>query len=259
MKKTDTQPVTNYRDQLKQRAQGWYADRNFDGTDGTTDTDALGAALIEKLDELEGNAKTYKENNDRLVGLFNSDPRSAEFLNQWVSKGDPLAALVETFGDDFAEAMQSPEAREKFVESHNKWLERKAADDAANDQREQNWQKSLEDLEAFGNSKGFNDDQKVQLVVRLHQVGVNAIEGIYTTEDFQMAYDASNYAKDVQEARHEGEVAGRNAKIQERMREKRQPETMPPALAGQGAPATEPRERRRTDADKVREMFGLGK
>ena len=211
------------------------------------------------LDEYDSKQKDYDTNNQRLVGLFKSDPRSAEFLTRWVSDGDPLAAMIETFGDEFQEAMASPEARERYVEAHNKWLERKAEDDRAAAQREENWNKSLETLQEFGDEMGLSDDEKVKTILRLHQVGVNAIDGIYTKDDFKMAYDASNYDNAVRDARHEGEIAGRNARINERMRERRQPETMPPALAGQGAPVSEPRPRKRTEADKVREMFGLGK
>lgn len=242
MAKTENQGVNNRRERLMGRIKSRYPDRTFvgqknqDGQDGQDDFDQ---AVNDLLDEYDARQTEQNANNEKLMKLFMSDPRSHEFVNRWVEAGDPLAALIEIFGDDFSEAMSSPESRERFVESHNKWLERKSADEAAAAEREANWQKSLEDLESWGNEKGLDEQKKVNVILRLHQVGVNAIENVYTPEDFEMAFNAMNYAEDVASARKEGEVAGRNAKIEAAKRERRQAGAMPPSLAGQGTHVAE--------------------
>jgi hypothetical protein len=58
---------------------------------------------------------------------------------------------------------------------------------------------------------------------------------------------------DVETARKEGEVAGRNAKIEEKLAKVEKPADMPPAVGGQGAAMPEvPKKREKND------MFGLG-
>lgn len=238
MAKTENQDVNNQRERLMGRIQSRYPERTFvgqKGQDGQDGQDDFDLAVNELLDEYDAKQSEQDANNEKLMKLFMSDPRSHEFINRWVEAGDPLVALIEIFGDDFSEAMSSPESRERFIESHNKWLERKSADDSAREDRESNWQKSLEDLDSWGNEKGLDEKKKVEVILRLHQVGVNAIENIYTREDFEMAFNAMNYAEDVASARKEGEVAGRNAKIEAAKRERKQVGAMPPSLAGQGS------------------------
>ena len=67
-----------------------------------------------------------------------------------------------------------------------------------------------------------------------------------------MVYNAMNYASDVETARKEGEVAGKNAKIEEKLAKVEKPIDMPPSVGGQGAAVPEaPREK------KSNNMFGL--
>ena len=78
------------------------------------------------------------------------------------------------------------------------------------------------------------------------------IEGKFTREAYEMAFDAMHYATDVEEARKEGEISGRNAKIQEKLAKVNVPETMPPAVGGQGAGAPEA-----TKKQEKTNMFGI--
>lgn len=240
MAEAENQRVESSRDKLFDRVRKRYPDRTFggqtgqEGQDGQDPDEQLAGSVVEMLDEYDAKQKEMDENNGKLVNLFMNDPRSHEFVNKWVQSGDPLTALVEVFGDDFSEAMSSEEGRARFVESHNKWLERKSADDDAQKQREANWQKSLDDLEQWGNSKGLDEQKKVDIILRLHQVGVNAIENIYTPEDYEMAFNAMNYTEDVKNARREGEVQGRNAQIEAKRLNRSSSAVLPPSPNGQG-------------------------
>ncbi len=57
---------------------------------------------------------------------------------------------------------------------------------------------------------------------------------IYNEDLFEMGWKADHYSEDIESARREGEVAGRNANIKERMSRRQAAESMPPALSGQG-------------------------
>ena len=100
--------------------------------------------------------------------------------------------------------------------------------------------------------KGLSDEQAIAIFEKVNQIGFDVIEGKYTRESYEMAYNAMNYAADVETARKEGEVAGKNQKIEEKLAKVEKPIDMPPTVGGQGAsvPETAPKKKRNN-------MFGL--
>lgn len=102
-----------------------------------------------------------------------------------------------------------------------------------------NWQKSLEDLDAWGDSKGLDNDKKAEVALRLISLVANGLMNIYRPEDFDMVLKDMNYDSAVAAARQEGEVAGRNAKMTETRRTRANAGDMPPTLSGQGVRSVE--------------------
>lgn len=234
MAKTDNQAVTNYRDQLLSRARTRFPDRNFDmenGQDGQ-DGQALAQAIYEMLEESDGKIKGYVDDNNKMLDLFLSDPSSAEFVTKWAETGDPRAALVETFGDDLAD-LATEEGRGKFKSNLDSWRKRKSDNDNLNTEASANWDKSLSDLEEWGNTKGLSQEQKISVLMKLVQITADGLMNKYSTEDFDMALKVMNFDSAVSNARMEGEVAGRNAKIRETKRGRAANEAvMPPSMTG---------------------------
>lgn len=235
MEVTENQKPMGARELLRERMSSRYPDRHFRDESGENGEDDIEQAIIDTLDE-------YEKYSKEMVDLFSTDGRSAEFIQNWITTGDPRAALLETFGDEFLDATKSEEAMEKFKGQLEDWRTRKKADDDAREQYEQNWNKSLEDLEQWGNERGLSQEQKVAVIMRLVDVSANAIQNIYTPEDFDMANKALNYTSDVEAAHETGVVEGRNAKIDARRKSKDSIGNLPPAIgSGQGIRAQEPR------------------
>lgn len=241
MAKTENQSVADYRSQLMSRAKEKFPDRNFEPQDGQNEQNgqALEQALIEMLDESNGKINEYTEMNNRMLDLFMGDPQSSEFLNRWAETGDPRAALVEVFGDDLAE-LASEEGRGKFSEGLASWRKRKSDNDNLAKEAEQNWNKSLEDLEEWGNANGLSQEQKVAVLMKLVQIAADGLQNKYSTEDFDMALKVMNFDSAVQTAREEGEVAGRNAKIRAEKKGRSAGQVMPSIKGGQGLRVKEP-------------------
>lgn len=223
MEDTGTQ---TFKDKLKSR----YASR-FPNVD-LSDDEVLSAKIVEELDGFDGRM-------NKLVELFNKDPRTAEMLNVWATGGDPLKFLLETFGDDFRNALESEEGMNAFVDSHNKWLERQASDRKAKEDRDINFRQSLEALDAFKAEHNLSEQQAIDVFMKVHQIGANVIDGIYTPEDYLMAYRAMNYDNDIQAARSEGEIEGRNTRIEEHLRREDTIDELPPAVPGSGTTSEE--------------------
>lgn len=249
----DTKEVTKPWDKLKER----YTSRNpekaysEEGVDDALVADIL--AELEAFDARSGEFEEGKKQSQKMVDLFNRDPRSSRYLLALASgEGDPIDYLLDIYGPDLLDALQSEEGRAKIVDSNNKWLEKKANEESTMQARMDNYDKSISDLVAFASEKGLSDEQAVEIFGKVNQIGFDAIEGIYSRESYQMVYDAMNYTNDVETARKEGEVAGKNKKIEERLAKVEKPLDMPPSVGGQGAAIPEPKEKK-----KKTNMFGL--
>lgn len=243
MAEIDNQAVKSYRQQLRDRMAGMYPDRNFDGVTGENGeggAEYLDQAILETLDGLTSSRDEYNAKSKALADLFYSDPLSAEFMQKWMETGDPRAALVETFGDDLS-GLATEEGRGQFSNELKSWRDRKAENDSLSAEADANWTKTLEDLEAWGNQNGLSTEQKVSVVTKLFDITAGGLMKKFSPEDFEAAWKVMNYDTNISNARQEGEVAGRNARIEENRRRRQAAGAMPPTLNGQGTPAAESR------------------
>lgn len=235
----ENQTVKSANERLIEMMQARYPDRDYSGVSGVNGEngeDILGQSILETLEDLTARNEESIAKNSAIHKLFYSDPLAADFIQRWMESGDPRAALVETFGDDLSD-LGTEEGRGRFSQSLTSWRERKAENDRLTAESDANWSKTLEDLEAWGNAKGLDNDKKVAVILRLVSVAANGLMNKYEPADFDMAYKEMNYDADIQNARREGEVTGRNARIDENRRRRQDVESMPPTLNGMGAPA----------------------
>lgn len=254
MKDTENQAVMSSREKIKQRLSTRYPDKSFVGQDGNEDTNAIDDSLEEMLGEYERGAEEYNENSKKLTNLFAGDPRSAQAFTAWAHGGNLLSHLVENFGDDFKAALESEEGKEQFLEAHNKWLDKVANNRKAEEEADANFKTSIQTLEAFQSEHNLTDEEAIAVFDKVHTIGSEMVKGIYTTESFLMAYKAMHHDGDVASARAEGEIAGRNTRIKEKLN-RGDKMNLPPTLSGQGSSVQEkkPKQNRRTALD----YFGL--
>lgn len=251
----ENQEVATPRERVRGRLASRFPDRTFVGEDGTDDTDAIDSSLDEMLGEYESRENEYTANSKRLTELFASNPRAAQMFMAWAGGGDLMEHLIENFGDEFLDALQSEEGKAKFIEAQKKWLDKSEATKKADKEAEENFSRSVETLKAFQAEHNLTDEEAIAVFDKVHKIGTDMVMGIYEADSFLMAYNAMNHDQDVASARAEGEVAGRNAKIRTQMRSGEDMPPLPPSLGGQGASAgaKKPAAKRRTAAD----MFGL--
>lgn len=249
----ETKDVTRPWDSLRERYAAKNPDKDYGGENAD---DALVADILADLEGYYARLGEFEEGRKQLqkmVDLFNRDPRSSRFLLALASgEDDPIDYLLDIYGPDLLDALQSEEGRAKIVESNNKWLEKRASEESTMQSRMDNYAKSVDDLVAFASEKGLSDEQALEIFNKVNQMGFDAIEGIYTRESYEMAYNAMNYANDVEKARKEGERDGRNERIEEKLKKVAKPADMPPTVGGQGAGVPEAK-----PSKKKNDMFGL--
>ena len=123
---------------------------------------------------------------------------------------------------DEARVAATPETVGKFVQEGFEVLVENHAGDGA----------LCEVFFAAMQSAAFVDSDPLKLI----DIAVRGVfDGLYTAEDFDLAWNALNHDNDVAEARAAGEVAGRNEKIAAARRDRNTAGAMPPApVGGQG-------------------------
>lgn len=242
MEETVNQEVTNYRDQLVGRMKSKYPDRNFDSIDGQNSPNSLEQSILEAFDESDSRISELQgleEKTNALAELFNNSPRASVFLNTLAATKDPSAAIYKAFGKEAHDAFVQGDASEMIASIEAEDAKLRAENEQYEQEKAQNLKASFDRLDKWGDSKGLDEDQKVDTFMRFYNILSDALMGIYNEDLFEMGWKADHYNEDVETARHEGEVAGRNANIKEKMHRRQENEAMPPALSGQGVRAEE--------------------
>lgn len=212
MAETDNQAVMSKRDMMMERMRNKYPDKQFD------DDEALYGQISDDYDALDDELNGYKEREGKFSEMFTSDPRSAYFFTQWRDGGDPVVALVRQFGTDIKDAMDDPERMDAIAEANKEFVERVAKEKELEETYQTNLQESLSALEQWQADNGLSDEQVDEVMQHLIGIVSDGIMGKFTAESMDMALKAINHDTDVIDAEQTGEVRGRNARIDERLR-----------------------------------------
>lgn len=191
-----------------------YPDREY------ADDEALFGQINDDYADYDRQIGGYKERESQMANMFASDPRSARFLTDWRNGGDPVVLLVRQFGSDIKDVLEDPEKLDAIAEANKEYVERVAKAKELDEEYKKNVQQSLAEMEAYQQDKGLTDEQIDDAFVHLKEIANNVIMGKFTADMLDMAFKAINHDADVAVAGEDGEVRGRNAKIEEKMRKR---------------------------------------
>lgn len=209
---TDNTEVKSNRERYTDRLKTKYPDKEF------VDDEALFGQINDDYDGYDKELSGYKEREKALSDLFASNPRSAAFLTDWRKGEDPIVGMVRKFGDDFKAALEDPEKQEALAAANKEYAERIAKESEFEEQYQQNINTTLSTLEQMQQEDGLSDDEIDQAMEFLIGIMKDGLLGKFTRESIQMAIKAIRHDSDVEAANHEGEVRGRNSKIEEKLR-----------------------------------------
>ncbi|MBQ7280603.1 MAG: hypothetical protein IJR13_07780 [Bacteroidales bacterium] len=226
---TDSQMRKSKRDALKERMATKYPDKQFE------DDEALFGQIDDDYDQYDQDIARYKEHDDKLADMFTSDPRSAAFLINWRDGGDPAVELVRLFGDEIRDALDDPERQEAIAEANKEFVQKVAKEKELEEQYQSNLQESLRLIDEYESKNGLTDEQVDQAMSWLMRIVSDGVMGKFSPETIDMAMKAINHDGDVAIADREGEVRGRNAKIDERLRQRESSDGMPQLDGSNGA------------------------
>lgn len=204
--------VKSNRDRHLERLKVKYPDREY------ADDEALFGQINEDYDAYDKQLGEYRDQEKALSDLFTSDPRSAAFLTDWRKGEDPIVGLIRKFGDDFKAALEDPEKQEALAAANKEYAERIAKEEEYEEQYQNNITETLATLEQLQQDEGLSDDDIDKAMDFLIAIMRDGLLGKFSAESVRMALKAINHDADVSEATHEGEVRGRNSKIEEKLR-----------------------------------------
>lgn len=214
MAETNNEQVMSKRDAMSARLKKKYPDQEFG------DDEALFGRINDDYDDYDKRLGEYQQREQSIVDMFNSDPRSAHFMNNWRAGSTPEVELMRQFGDTFREALDDPEKLDELEAAHKEYLDRVAKSKELEEQYEQNIGASIDTLDQFQSENGLSDEQADAVMDFLNGIFHDAIVGKYSRESMEMALKAINHDEDVATADADAEVRGRNTKINETLRKR---------------------------------------
>lgn len=237
MAQANNEEVKTKRDMMIERLKGRYPDKEFN------DDEAIYGQLSDDYDDLDKELSGYKEREQKLTDMFSADPKSAHFMMNWKNGADPVVELIRQFGTAIKDALDDPERLEAIAEANKEYLERVAQEKELEEEYQDNLAESLKMLEAYQQEHGMSDEDVDKAMELLVVIVKDGIKGKFSPESVDMAVKAIDYDMDVEDARAEGEIAGKNAKIDEKLRSRKKGDGVS-ALNGKsgssGAPVNRP-------------------
>lgn len=233
MANADNQANKSKRELMNERLRSRYPDREF------ADDEAMYSQISDDYDDYDKQLSGYKSREEDLVNMFSSDPRSANFLMNWRKGDDPVVSLVRQFGTDIKEALDDPARLDEIAAANKEYLERVSKEKELEEEYQKNLAESLSYLEKFQSENGLSDEEVDRVMEHLIGIVKDGVMGKFTAESIDMAMKAINHDADVATADYDGEVRGRNAKIDERVRKRREGDGVP-MLGGGRNPSSQP-------------------
>lgn len=201
------------RELLNERLAAKYPDLNIG------DDEAVSERIGADYDDMESQLNGYREREAKLNDVMSTNPRAALFITDMAKGIDPMEAWIERIGsENIMELLNDPEKREAYAEANRKYMERVAEEKRLKEEYEKNLAESLAKLQQFQQERGLSDEQIDEAYDFVTEIGIDAINGKVSVESVDMALKALHHDTDVESAREEGEVAGRNQKIVEQRR-----------------------------------------
>lgn len=204
--------VKSNRDRYTERLKQKYPDKEF------ADDEAIFGQINEDYDGYDKELAGYREREKSLSDLFASNPRSAAFLTDWRKGEDPIVGMIRKFGDDFKEALEDPEKQEALAAANKEYAERIAEESKYEEEYQKNISETLSTIEQLQQADGLTDDDIDNAMEFLIRIMKDGLLGKFSKESIHMALKAIKHDSDVEQADREGEVRGRNTKIEEKLR-----------------------------------------
>lgn len=201
------------------------------------DDDGLFDHAHSKYSEMEGKYNGMSQANEKLAELVSKDPKLGAVLSMLV--GENSKSLPYAVGSVYGK--EPFDDLDEFEQGYQEQLQRLATSKEEQEKASKNIEEYQGTLEKFGKDNGLTEEQLDEVNSGIMQFAENLLMGIIPAELIDLVYKGLNYDKDVEEAAATGEVEGRNAVIENKMKEKTASTSIPDMGSTTGAGAVKPK------------------
>lgn len=224
----DTKENKSRRDAHIERLRKKYPDKAF------ADDEEIFSQISDDYDDYDRRLGESAKREQAFSDMFTSDPRSARLMMDWKNGDDPAVALIRIYGKDYLlDAINDPEKLDEIAKANKEFAERIKKETQYEEEYKQNLTQTLKGLESYVQQNGISDDDLDAAMQRLTEICRDYILGKVSPETVEMLMKGINHDSDVAAASQEGEIAGRNARIEETLRKPQSDGTVP--LGGKNA------------------------
>lgn len=206
LEKNETLP-NGWRGVVVKRLTKHYPEKSFETDDELFETLAeFDARLDERFERL-------RNDQCKLAGIFNSNPKMAGFISSVIEGEDPLIACVRFFGGDVLECAHDENRLSQLRRENDAYLERMASAEKSRKEIEENWNLSEKSIKRFKEAKGMTDEEFELFMEKVCHLCEHVFMCDFSFEILDTLFKGVNYDTDVDIAEQTGEVKGRNQKI----------------------------------------------
>lgn len=218
----EPQEVKSKRDLVGERLKKKYPDREY------ADDEALFGQINDDYDEYDNELSGYKDREGKLTEMLSKYPHSARFISDMAAGKNPWVAMVEQLGmDGITDIFENPKYKEELAKAQEEYVKRLTKANDLEKEYNTNLGASLEMLQQAQEEMGLSDEQVDKAVDFIMAIANDAIVGKFSRESFDMALKAINHDADIESARQEGVVEGRNTKVEEKLRKPKSADGVP--------------------------------
>ena len=223
--------VKSKREMFVERLRKKYPEKEY------ADDEAMFSQAYDDYDDYDNRIGQYEERERKMTDLLANNPSAAQFISDMASGKDPWSATIDRLGiDGITDLVNDPKKQEEYAAANKKYVERLAKERSLEEEYKKNISESIALIDKIQTERGIPDetmDAAMDLVMRMAS---EAIVGKFTAETVDMALNAVKYAGDIENARSEGVIAGKNAKIEERLRKPTEGDGQPSLSGSNNAP-----------------------
>ena len=223
-KKTTPPAQKTKREQFRDYMKESHPDDDFD------DEDTRYGRVMEAI---ESNKK-MRDSDTKMRALMDKNPQYKDMFMKAAQGEDFITSLISVFGKETLQAaLEDPEKAKELSEAQKKYIDQKTKDDESKKKSEENMLSTATSFAAFMEKNNLTDEQGKEIWGKCIDIIVNGNNGIMDENLWDTVFKAMNYDNDVNAAREEGQIQGRNENIEAKLA-KSAPENMPPTFGGGG-------------------------
>ena len=213
--------VKSKRDLLRERLHSKYPEKEF------SDDDEFYGQISDDFDDSDKKLNEYKEREKAFSDMFTADPRSASFITDWRKGEDPVIGLIRRFGPEIKDAIDDKDLQEQIAAANKEYIEHLEQSKKLDEEYKKNIAETLSYLDKLSETGELDDDKIDDAMGLLLKIVHDGVLGIFSPETIHMAVKAINHDVDVEDADRAGEVRGRNAKIDEKLKKASKGDNLP--------------------------------